>query len=193
MISAFDSSHVRAVAELHLENLTGLLRELGPGATYAFYHGAARSNSAVGFVYIAENQVLGFIFGSTNPALLRREVLGHSFFRTLIGIASGILRKPGNLRFLLSSLLPKEKQYDTEIPELTYLAVGGRQRTSGIGRQLVEHFGQELKASGLTAYELSVDHDNRAAIGFYERLGFQDIGGYSEFGIEHRRYRLELG
>jgi ribosomal protein S18 acetylase RimI-like enzyme len=79
-----------------------------------------------------------------------------------------------------------------DVPELTYLAVqAGGQRT-GLGTSLVEAFGRELAARGATAYELSVETENVAAIGFYERRSFELVGEYAEFGRSFRRYRLEL-
>ena len=145
MIETLNSSHVNAVAQLHLRSLTGLLRDLGPGATGAFYHGAARSSSAIGLVYIQENNLAGFVLGSAHPGSLRSEILTHSFFQTLLGICAGLLRNPGTLRSLVSSLLPGKPAFDSGAAELTYLAVDPEQRSLGVGRQLVEQFSQKLR------------------------------------------------
>ncbi len=192
MLETLNSSHVPAVTRLHLRSLTGLLHDLGPGATGAFYHGAARSSSTIGFVYVQGNTLMGFVLGSTHPQRLRREILAHGYFKTLAGIGSGVMRKPGTLRFLLSSLRRGNKDYNSQVAELTYLAVDQNQRSFGIGRQLVEHFSEKLIESGVRAYELSVDADNHQAIGFYERLGFVEVCRYRECGIDHKRYRMEL-
>ena len=135
---------------------------------------------------------MGFVLGSAHPQKLRREILTHSYFKTLAGIGSGVMRKPSTLRLLLSSLRPGDKDYNSQAAELKYMAVDQNQRSSGIGRQLVEHFSQKLIESGAGAYELSVDADNHQAIGFYERLGFVEVCRYREFGIDHKRYRMEL-
>lgn len=192
MLEPLNSSHVSAVTQLHINSLTGLLRDLGPGATRAFYNGAACSSSAIGFVYMQESSLLGFVLGSANPQGLRREVLVNNFFQTLVGTCSGVIRKPSTLRSLLSSFFPGKGDYDAQAAELIYLAVDQNQRSSGVGKQLVEHFSQNLSESGVTAYELSVDADNKNAIRFYERLGFVEVNRYREFGIEHTRYRMEL-
>ena len=135
---------------------------------------------------------MGFVLGSAHPQKLRREILAHAYFKTLAAIGSGVMRKPSTLRFLLSSLRPGDKGYDSQAAELTYLAVDENQRLSGIGRQLVEHFSQKLIESGARAFELSVDTDNHQAIGFYERLGFVEVCRYRKCGIDHKRYRMEL-
>ena len=192
MIETLNNSHVGAVTQLHTCGLTGLLRDLGPRATRAFYHGAVCSDSAIGFAYIRESSLLGFVLGSANPQRLRREILANSFFQTLLGTCLGVMRKPGTLRSLLSSFLPGNEDYDSQAAELIYLAVDQGERSSGVGKQLVEHFSQKLSDLGVTAYELSVDADNKNAIRFYDRLGFVEISRYREFGIDHKRYRMEL-
>ena len=192
MIEAFNSSHVNAMAQLHLDNLTGLLCDLGPGAVHAYYHGATRSSSAVGYVYIQESGLSGFVFGSANPRQLKREILANSFFQTLLGTCSGVIRKPGTLHSILSSIWPGSEDYDSQAAELIYLAVDVNQRSSGIGQQLVECFSHKLSKSDVRAYELSVDADNQEAIKFYDRLGFVEVNQYREFGNDHKRYRMVL-
>ena len=192
MVEPLNSSHVNAVTQLHIRSLTGLLHDLGLGATRAFYNGAACSASAIGLVNMEESSLLGFVLGSANPKRLRHEILANNFFQTLVGTCSGVIRKPSTLRSLLSSFLPGSDDYDSQAAELIYLAVDQNQRSSGVGKQLVEHFGQKLSESGATAYELSVDVDNENAIRFYDRLGFVEVNRYREFGIEHTRYRMEL-
>jgi len=192
MFEPLNSSHINAVTQLHIRSLTGLLHDLGPRATRAFYHGAVRSSSAIGYVCMQENSLLGFVLGSANPRGLRREILANSFFQTLFGICSGVIRKPSTLRCLLSSFLPDNEDYDSQAAELIYLAVDQDKTSSGVGRQLVEHFSQKLRESGVKAYELSVDVDNGNAIRFYDRLGFVEVSRYREFDVEHKRYRMEL-
>jgi ribosomal protein S18 acetylase RimI-like enzyme len=192
MIETLKCSHINAVTQLHIRSLTGLLHDLGPGATRAFYHGAVGSSSAVGYVDVQEGGLSGFILGSASPQRLRREILANSFFRTLLGTCSGVIRKPKTLRSLLSSFLPGNQDYDSQAAELIYLAVDQGERSAGVGKQLVEYFSQKLSESGVTAYELSVDADNQNAIRFYDRLGFVEINRYQEFGIDHKRYRMEL-
>jgi ribosomal protein S18 acetylase RimI-like enzyme len=192
MVEALNSSHINAVTQLHLRSLTGLLRDLGPGATRAYYDGAERSSSAVGYVYMRENNLLGFVLGSANPSALRREILSNNLFQTLLGTCVGVMRKPSTLRSLVSSFLPGSEDFDPHTAELIYLAVDGNQRSSGIGKQLVEHFSQKLSELGATAYELSVDAENPNAIKFYRKLGFTELSRYREFGIDHIRYRMEL-
>jgi len=139
-----------------------------------------------------EGGLVGFVLGSANPQHLRREILTNSFFQTILGTCSVVVRKPSTFRLLLSSFFLGNEGFDPRTAELIYLAVDGNQRSSGIGKQLVEHFSQKLSELSVTAYELSVDADNQKAINFYDRLGFVETSRYREFGIHYKRYRLEL-
>lgn len=193
MIEPLKSEHVKAVSQLHCDSLTGLLRDLGPGATSAFYYGATRSSTAIGLVNTEQGQTTGFVLGSANPGRMRREIFTCSFFRTLSGTLSGVLRKPGTARWLISSLFGSKNKYDTKSAELVYLTVDPSRRSAGTGQTLVEYFEKKLNGLDIRAYELSVDSGNEKAIDFYERLGFEAVSRYTEFGIEHVRYKKELG
>ena len=193
MIVPLAVEHAQRVARLHCSCLTGLLSQLGPGASRAFYAGCARAESATAFVCLEEGEIRGFVLGSVCPGRLKREVVRLNPLGILSGICIGVLRRPAALRWLVKSFRgPDEGSYDAEAPELTYLAVAEERRGSGIGRRLVEAFTAAMGNAGVPVYELSVDADNRPAAVFYERLGFLPAGRYREFGVLHRRYRLDL-
>ena len=184
---------VDGVAALHGESLRGLLTRLGPRAMRAYYTACAESASATGFVVRGHDGLEGFVLGSADPAELRREVIGRKPRRFLTGVALGVLRRPGTLRWLVRGFRgPDSGRYDNTCPELTYLAVAPSHRGHGVGRQLVEAFSNAMRAADRTRYELSVDADNREAERFYQRLGFVRVGEYDEFGIRRLRYALTL-
>jgi ribosomal protein S18 acetylase RimI-like enzyme len=193
MVEPLTDSHVDAVSNLHAQSLTGLLRDLGGKALRAFYTGAIKSDYAIAFVIREQDVLQGFVFGSTNPPLLKQEILKNAFLATFLGVCLGVLRKPSTLISLWKSTRASgESSYDTEVPELTYLAVDEKCRTGGRGQQLLDRFGQALVERGVFAYELSVDADNEAAIDFYQRQGFMRVGEYEEFGLNHYRYHMDL-
>ena len=194
MIVALGPEHLGGVSRLHCASLTGLLSSLGLRATRAFYAGALKTPLAIGFVCTEGGTLRGHVFGSARPDRLRAEVLRANRLEVLVGLCLGVARRPSVLKNLLrSGQGPDDGTYDPRQPELTYLAVAPESRGAGIGRQLVAVFGEAMRQAGAQAYELSVDDENHSAIVFYERLGFRLAGRYSEFGIVHRRYRLELG
>ena len=187
---------VADVAALHGETLTGLLTRLGPRATRAYYAACATSRFATGFVARNGGDLDGFVLGSANPTELRRDVIARDPMRILVGIVVGVLRRPGNLRWLVKSTRgPDSGHYNATAPELIYLAVSPSRRGRGVGRQLVEKFRDTMRApgGGPSRFELSVDADNRDAARFYERLGFERVAEYDEFGTRHIRYALAPG
>lgn len=193
-IERLNPRDVAEVAALHGESLTGLLTRLGPRARRAYYAACATSPFATGFVARGRDGLEGFVLGSANPAELRREVIGRDPMRFLAGIAMGVLRRPSNLRWLVRiSSGPDAGHYDSKVPELIYLAVSPSRRGHGVGGQLVASFIDAMRAAGHTRFELSVDADNRAAARFYQRLGFERVGQYDEFGTRHVRYALTVG
>jgi ribosomal protein S18 acetylase RimI-like enzyme len=193
MIAPMSNEHVDDVARLHCASLTGLVSELGVRAARAFYAGCVRSGSARGFVFLEDSDVRGFVLGSAHPASLKQEVLRANPVGTVVGLCVGIARRPVSLLWLFRSVRgPDEGTYDGAAAELTYLAVASNRRSSGVGRHLVDRFTSAMRDAGVSAYELSVDEGNQTAIGFYEKLGFRLQGRYREFGIVHRRYRLEI-
>jgi len=193
MILPLDKRHVPQVAELHCASLTGLVSDLGIRAARAYYAGFVKAGTGVGFVCSEGDRVLGYVLGSARPDGLLREVLLRNPAGILAGVLTGIARRPAVLASLMKSLRgPDTGTYDKQAAELTYLAVSRDCRSGGIGRNLVDAFTRAMLDAGVKAYELSVDDDNSPAIGFYERLGFRLLGTYHEFGVWHRRYRLEL-
>lgn len=62
--------------------------------------------------------------------------------------------------------------YDGHRGWLYYLAVDPTLQRSGIGRRLVERVEAELRACGCPKLNLQVRADNRAALRFYESLGY---------------------
>ncbi len=192
LIAPISGQHVDEVARLHCSSLTGLLAQLGVPAARAFYAGCVEAESAVGLVCLDDGAVRGYMLGTAHPDKLKQAVLRKRPFATLAGLCLGIVRRPVGLVWLVKSLSRSDEgSYDRHAAELTYLAVAADCRRWGIGKRLVAAFSKAMRDAGVEAYELSVDDDNLPAIAFYERLNFRLIGRYREFGIMHRRYRLE--
>jgi ribosomal protein S18 acetylase RimI-like enzyme len=193
IIAPMKAEHVRSVASLHSTQLTGLLRALGPLATREFYTGSIESPRTIAFVALDGTTVRGFVWGSLMPGILKRESILRRPFKFTIASALGVLMRPSALPIALEMLRGAKGKYDASAPELTYLAVAPEGRRAGIGRQLVDAFSAAVRSAGATSYELSVDHDNAGAEAFYRKVGFEKVGSYREYGVQHSRYRLALG
>jgi ribosomal protein S18 acetylase RimI-like enzyme len=57
-----------------------------------------------------------------------------------------------------------------------YLAVKPGIRRRGLGRRMMQESESWLRARGAVKLNLMVRHSNAEALGFYQRLGYQDAG-----------------
>jgi ribosomal protein S18 acetylase RimI-like enzyme len=190
-IERLAGQHVSGVVALHDTELDGLLAQLGPHATRAYYAACASLPSAIGFVAVTDTRVDGFVLGALSHPKLRQAVTLANPLGVAYGVFEGLIRNPSLIRHLLP-FGGREGQYDDEAPELIYLAVAPSQRGHGIGASLVTAFSDAMRVAGQSRYELSVDADNPKAAVFYERLGFKRVGEYAEFGRRHVRYVMHL-
>lgn len=62
---------------------------------------------------------------------------------------------------------------------INYLGVAPARQRGGLGRRLMDEAGARLRAAGCPKINLQVRPDNRAAIAFYERIGFAVEGAIS--------------
>jgi len=61
-------------------------------------------------------------------------------------------------------------------PAHLHIDLQERARGRGIGRELVERLLSDLRERGVAGVHLGVDDANDGAIGFYEHLGFREVG-----------------
>jgi len=63
--------------------------------------------------------------------------------------------------------------YDGHRGSINYLAVSPARQGQGLGAALLAHAEAALRALGCPKINLQVRPDNRAVVGFYERLGYE--------------------
>lgn len=86
--------------------------------------------------------------------------------------------------------------YGDQDAHLALLAVDPTQRHLGLGAALLGWLEQSARVAGLTAIRLEARADNRAAIAFYQHLGFTESGtvtGYYEGVIDAVQLGKKLG
>ena len=62
---------------------------------------------------------------------------------------------------------------DTKIAYISLIGIKKEYRTMGLGRYLIDSCIEISKLNGMKSLMLEVDNDNKNAIGFYRRLGFE--------------------
>lgn len=63
-----------------------------------------------------------------------------------------------------------------EYPAHLHLDLEERARGKGLGRALIERLLSDLRDRGVVGVHLGVDEDNKNALGFYQHLGFRELG-----------------
>jgi ribosomal protein S18 acetylase RimI-like enzyme len=63
-----------------------------------------------------------------------------------------------------------------KFPAHLHIDLEERARGTGLGRVLIDRLLSELRQRGVSGVHLGVDAENANAIGFYEHLGFREVG-----------------
>lgn len=199
MILPIEAKYINKVVEIHYNSIEFknlLLPKLGPKIMTLYYQYALQSDENLGFVYMDGQKIQGFIFGTVNKSNFYRQIFLRSKFKISCFITLRLIRKP----FLLSSLirytiqkilLPKEEQ-NLYNAELITIAVNQEIRGKKIGKKLVQTLNKKFKDYGISKYQVIVEEENKAAIRFYKKLGFQYIKNFVEFGRKCVLYDLEI-
>jgi len=165
--SSIISIHLRSFQEF-------FLTFLGPAFLSIYYSAIIADSSGIAIVAEEENNVVGFVAGSTQPSghykrLLKNHFIG--FFRASLG---GFLRKPAILpRLLRAFSMPNQQLPAENCATLMSVAVDPDCQGQGIGKLLVKAFLDEARSRGSQYVNLTTDAvENDSANHFYRYLGF---------------------
>ncbi len=87
-----------------------------------------------------------------------------------------VLRVGGKVAGMANALITVSTAEGGRVLLLEDVIVSREHRSSGLGRQLVEHVLQWARKQGMTRVTLLADRDNQPALGFYRGLGFESSG-----------------
>jgi GNAT superfamily N-acetyltransferase len=84
-----------------------------------------------------------------------------------------VLRDEAKVLGMASALITVSTAEGGRVLLLEDVIVRREHRNNGLGRRLVEHIFAWTKAEGMTRVTLLTDRDNKAALDFYRKLGFE--------------------
>jgi GNAT superfamily N-acetyltransferase len=84
-----------------------------------------------------------------------------------------VLRIDGKIAGMANALITLSTAEGGRVLLLEDVIVLREHRDNGLGRRLVEHICAWAKAEGMTRVTLLADRDNKAALDFYRKLGFE--------------------
>lgn len=94
-----------------------------------------------------------------------------------------VLRDQDRVAGMANMLITVSTAEGCRVAVLEDVIIGNEYRGKGLGRLLVEHVLARAKTDGMTRITLLADRDNKAAMGFYRKLGFE----HSQMVVLRRR------
>ena len=181
------------MARCHLEAFPGtfmtLMGERWLEALYGFYLDQSR-----GVCIVAADEggnVVGLAVGG-DPGI-RDKFLRYALYRYPHLIAAGFFRAALVRQVLIgevtrrftgsASVAVASEDFDPRhapVGNLLSIGIVPHARGSGIARALLRRFESECATRGYRSLKLSVLRSNSRAIGFYTKLGWQEVGGAGE-------------
>ena len=173
LVRAINIEDIPLVAEIHRAaygDMPHHFTSTFPTTMLEEYYSALLGNNPYSYIAVDEAQhPVGFIVaGFEVDASQRSFVRSHK--RELMKL---LIVSPGFLARRLAHTL-RRKQAPSNVPlRLLSIAVDPSHHNRGAGKALLSHFEQQLRASGIREYGLSVKAGNTRAVQFYENSGFE--------------------
>lgn len=182
------------VAELHHAAMgNSLWARLGVPFLQQLYQALVDCPWFVGFVYVEDGRVRGFIAGSTDTAKMYRHIGKHRFMFLAPAAALGVLRHPGVAVKLVETAryfgvsgaedVPGESLFCSFEPDLRGKRVSGH-----INKVLFD----ELAARGHTKVKITTEVDNEGANRQLQSWGFRDSHRFRFYDKDMVTYVLDL-
>ena len=184
------------VAAMHQAAMgNSLWAKLGHGFLTELYRGLIEDSRFLGFVYTEDEQIQGFIAGSTDASAMMGEVFKKRWFLLGPRAASGLLRKPMVIKHLVHTAryfavsgddeleVPAESLFCSFTP-----ACRGKRISGHINKVLFD----DLLARGHQHVKITTETDNEGANRQLKSWGFEDRGRFHFYGKEMVLYVLDL-
>lgn len=170
---------IKQVAELHVKYLnTGFLSQLGSG--FLFYLYKAMSKSTVADLIIAKNEeeVIGFITGSSSLKPIYLYMIKHYLIQLLINIMPHLFNLSNVKKIIEIFYYSKNEKNEENLPktELLSLVVKKESRRTGVAKNLFDELSSHLKQKGFLGFKIVVGEELEGAQRFYEGMGAKKIG-----------------
>ena len=191
-------SHVPHVARLHHQSMgTSLWARLGVPFLEALYRGLLADPGFVGYVYLEDGHVGGFIAGTDDASLLFRRTLLRHAAHLLLPTIAGLIRQPSLLLTLLSTPLyfgrsspsPAVEAVKAESLFCSFApALRGKRIAAHINKVLFD----EMARRGHRRLKITTEQSNQPAIRQLTAMELEPCGTFSFYGKVMVAYVLDL-
>lgn len=169
-ISLSHKEDALAMAKIHKAEISGgFLSSLSLAFLSRFY--LALVQSPVSFCIVAKenNQVVGFVAGTTNLNAFYKYFLAHYFFQSCIILLPKIF---SSFKKVLETLLYSKKKESLPKAELLTIAITKQFQGQGLGRLMLAPFIAEMKKRKIAIFKVLVGEELKPAIKFYGKNSF---------------------
>lgn len=175
----------------HIKN--SFLCELGLFFIKKIYEGLIKSEDCVGYVYVDNAEIIGFITGSKNTGKFIRNMIIKNFliFAPYVGLK--IFIRPHLIKKVCETLFYSKKSgVDDVKAELVSIVVKDNQRGRGIGKKLFNELIAFFQENNITKFKVMLGKDNIGANKFYESLGFNFSFTFHLYGQDMNIYTYNI-
>ncbi len=182
------------VAELHHAAMgNSLWALLGQSFLAALYRGLVDSGLFLGFVYVEDNEVQGFIAGSLDTSGMYADLLRRRSLFLAPSAALGVLRRPAvGLRLLETARYFGVSGADDVPAESLFCSFELKLRGKRVSGHINKVLFDELYARGRTHVKVTTEVDNEGANRQLQSWGFAQRCSFRFYGKEMITYVLDL-
>jgi len=185
----------RRVAELHHAAMgNSLWSKLGLRFLRELYRGLIEDERFLGFVYVEDGVIEGFIAGSTDASEMMSAVFKTRFTPLAAAATLGLVKKPA-----VAIKLAQTAQYfsasdtDLDIPaESLFCSFTPKLRGKRVSGHINKVLFDDLAARGHGHVKITTETDNEGANRQLKSWGFEDAGRFRFYGKDMVTYVLNL-
>jgi ribosomal protein S18 acetylase RimI-like enzyme len=175
-ITPMNTNHIDDVVAIHLAAFDGFtLSILGEGFLKEFYMGVLDDPTGVAYVITDQQDLVGFVAGSTQPKGFYRRMLTRKWWRFGFAALPSVFVNPRIIpRVLRAFSMPNEPLPHPNCATLMSIAVNPALQGRGAGKQLVTGFLDSALSRDVEAVNLKTDAENNDKVNqFYIKMGFE--------------------
>ncbi len=181
MIDIARETDLREIAKVHTKCFPGYFLTKYGEKLLAQYYGEYLAEG-VPFVIARDNgKIVGFCMGYIGQTKAKTKFLKKNFFG-MVGKTLKLMLTFDKEVYsrIKTNILPSIGDGNSEEDEedeayLLSICVLEEKRGTGLSRELVEAFEEQLIKKGCKGYALFAIEDNDRGIGFYEKMGFEEV------------------
>jgi len=189
MIKPLTDKKIDQVVNLHRNELSGFLPELGGEFLTKFYRASLETPDLVTYVEEENGIVRGFVSYSVNTEGLNSRILKKDLLGFVIVLLRYIITHPlKTVKFIKIIAYPG---FSSKRAELLSIAVDRNHRMKGIGKKLLKITASDMKKKGIKKFKISV-YDRLPANAFYRKTGCKLTESFEFMGELMNYYEYEI-